>query len=347
VKLDTLLLAEPTAAASRAEELADLGVDGIFSFEGVGDVFSPLVLAAAATDLDVYTNVAIAFPRSPMTTAYQAWDLQKLAEGRFLLGLGTQVRANIEKRYSAAWSKPVDRMREFVQALKAIFACWQDGERLDFRGDFYTHTLMQPTFNPGPVPTGPPPVLLGALGPRMTRMAAEVADGVLLHPFTTESFVRGHSAPRLDDGLAAARRSREDFTVVCEAIVCAGRDQAEMAAAEAGVKGLLAFYGSTPAYRPPLEEHGWGDLQPELNRLTKSGGWDEMSALIDDEVLRTFAVHGEPRDVGAALARRFEGIADRVGFYLPYAADPAIIGEIADAFHAALPSPTRPPPSQR
>lgn len=332
-----MLLAEPTTAAERAAELADLGVDGIFSFEGVGDVFTPLVLAAAATDLDVYTNVAIAFPRSPMTTAYTAWDLQKLADGRFFLGLGTQVRANIEKRYSAPWSKPVDRMREFVLALRAIFACWNNDERLDFRGEYYTHTLMQPTFNPGPVDGGPPPILLGVLGPRMTAMAAEVADGVLLHPFTSEQFVRGHSVPRIGDGLSAAGRTRDDFTVVCEAIVCAGRDERELAEAEAGTRGLLSFYGSTPAYRPPLDLHGWGDLQPELNRLSKQGGWDEMSGLIDDQMLTTLAVHGHPRDVGRQLAERFSGVADRVGFYLPYAADPALVGEIADAFRAATP----------
>lgn len=335
MKLDTLLLGEPTAAAERARQLEELGLDGVFGFEGPGDVFTPLVLAADATELDVYTNVAIAFPRSPMTTAYQAWDLQKVAGGRFALGLGTQVRANIEKRYSATWSHPVERMREFVLATKAIFACWQHGERLDFRGEYYTHTLMQPNFNPGPVTGGPPPVLVGALGPRMTRMATEVADGVLLHPFTSERFVREQSLPRIEDGLTAAGRARDDVTVVGEAIVCAGRDERELAEAEAGARSLLGFYGSTPSYRPALELHGWGDLQPELNRLSKQGGWTQMGELVDDEVLRTFAVHGEPAAVGRELARRFAGVADRVGFYLPYRADPAVIAEIADAFHAA------------
>lgn len=337
MKLDTLLLAEPAQAAERAAELAALGVDGLFGFEGVGDVFTPLVLAAAATDLDVYSNVAIAFPRSPMTTAYTAWDLQKLAEGRFALGLGTQVKANVENRYSAPWTDPVGRMREFVLALRAIFACWQDGERLDFRGDYYTHTLMQPTFNPGPVIGGPPPILLGALGPKMTAMATEVADGVLLHPFTTEQFVRRHSAPRIEAGLSAAGRTRDDFTVVCEAIVCAGRDERELAEAEAGTRGLLSFYGSTPSYRPPMELHGWGGLQPELNRLSKTGGWDEMSRLVDDEMLATFAVHGHPSDVGRQLAERFYGVADRVAFYLPYAAVSTLVGEVVDAFRAASP----------
>lgn len=311
MKLDTLLLAEPAEASERASALADLGVDGLFTFEGVGDVFTPLVLAAAATDLDLYSNVAIAFPRSPMTTAYTAWDLQKLAGGRFALGLGTQVRANIEKRYSAPWTDPVGRMREFVLALRAIFACWEHGERLDFRGDYYTHTLMQPTFNPGPVTGGPPPILLGALGPRMTAMAAEVADGVLLHPFTTEDFVRGHSAPRIDDGLRAAGRERHDFTVVCEAIVCAGRDERELAEAEAGTRALLAFYGSTPAYRPVLESIGVGDLQGELNRMSKQGRWEEMGTLINDDILEAFAVIGEPGSIAGQIKARYGDIIDR------------------------------------
>ncbi|MDZ7733335.1 MAG: TIGR03617 family F420-dependent LLM class oxidoreductase [Acidimicrobiia bacterium] len=299
MKLDTLLLSRPADAATQARFLADTGIDGLFSVEGVNDPFTGLTVAATAVDVDLYTNIAVAFPRSPMTTAYQSWDLQGLTGGRFSLGLGTQVRANVERRYGATWSNPVERMREFVTATKAIFDCWQHGTRLDFRGEHYTHTLMQPTFNPGAVEGGPPPVLVGALGPRMTRMATEVADGILLHPFTTERYLRDEQWPRVDEGLHDTGRSKNAFTVVCEAIVCTGRDEDELAEAEAGVRGLLAFYGSTPAYRAPLELHGYGDLQPELNRLAKEGRWDEMTGLIDDDLLRTFAVHGSPAEVGA------------------------------------------------
>src|SRR3954454_5646658 len=237
MQIDTVLLADPSNAAERARELAGLGFDGVFTFEGIGDVFLPLAMAAAATDLTIYSNVAIAFPRSPMHVAYTAWDLQKLSRGRFLLGLGTQVKANIERRFSAQWEHPVERMTEFVAATKAIFAAWQDGERLDFRGEFYTFTLMQPTFNPGPTPFGPPPILVGALGPRLTRAVAASADGLLLHPFMTERFLHDHTLPNVERGLAESGRSRDDFSIVMTSIVCTGRDEAEMATAVAGTRG--------------------------------------------------------------------------------------------------------------
>jgi len=332
MQIDTLLPTEITQVADRARELADLGFDGAFSFEGVGDVFLPLALAAQAADLTLYSNIAVAFPRSAMHLAYAAWDLQKLSGGRFLLGLGTQVKANIERRFSATWSHPVDRMADMIGALKAIFACWQDGERLDYHGRFSSFTLMQPTFNPGPLPWGAPPVLVGALGPRMTRMVASTADGVLLHPFMSASFFQERSVVAIDEGLVAAGRSAADLSVVATAIVCTGRDEAEMAVAEAGTRALLGFYGSTPAYRPVLDQHGWGDLQAELNGLVRQGRWAEMAERIDDEVLDTLAVRAEPAAVAAEVERRFGTRADRVGFYLPYAIDPACIAEVRAGF---------------
>jgi probable F420-dependent oxidoreductase len=332
MQIDTVLLSEPANAAEQSRHLAELGFDGIFTFEGIGDVFLPLALAAAATDLTIYSNVAIAFPRSPMHVAYTAWDLQKLSGGHFMLGLGTQVKANIERRFSAQWEHPVERMTEFVAATKAIFRAWQDGERLDFRGDFYTFTLMQPTFNPGPNPFGPPPILVGALGPRLTRAVAASADGLLLHPFMSEQFMREQTLTNVDLGLAAADRQRADFSIVATTIVCTGRDEAEMATARAGTRALLAFYGSTPAYRPVLDAHGWGDLQPELNTLSKQGRWEEMGALVDDEILATLAVCGEPGAIGPEIMRRFGDVADRVGFYLPYLFDPAAIAEVRSGF---------------
>ena len=332
MQIDTVLMADPAGAADQARFLADLGFDGVFTFEGIGDLFVPLTLAAAATDLTVYSNIAVAFPRSPMHLAYTAWDLQKLSGGRFMLGLGTQVRANIERRFSAPWSKPVERMSEFVAATKAIFAAWQDGERLDFRGEFYTFTLMQPMFNPGPNPFGPPPILVGALGPRLTRAVATHADGLLLHPFMTERFIHDQTLPNIARGLEAGGRRSEDFSVVATAIVCTGRDEAEQAVADAGTRGLLGFYGSTPAYRPVLEAHGWGELQDELNSLSKQGRWSEMSGLIDDEMLATLAVRDEPAAVGARITERFGSFADRVGFYLPYAIDPGCLIEVRAGF---------------
>jgi len=266
-----------------------------------------------------------------MQLAYLANDLQLLSDGRFMLGLGSQIKPQIEKRFGVPFDPPVARMRELVQAIRAIFAAWATGERLRFEGDFYRHTLMTPMFNPGPNPNGPPPVLLGALGPLMTRMTAEVADGLLVMPFSTERFFTEHTLPNVVAGLATAQRTRTDFTIISQAIVCVGRDDAEYATAVGGAKMLLSFYGSTPSYRPVLDAHGWGDLHVELNALSKQGRWLDMIGLIDDDILRTIAVCGTPAEVGAQLVRRFDGVADRVAFYMPYAAPPDLVAATVDA----------------
>ncbi len=333
-KIDTQLRSFAGAAAEAAE-LAEVGVDGVFSFEGPHDGFVPLTLAAPAATVDLYTNVAIALPRNPMQLAYLANDLQLLSGGRFKLGLGSQIKPQIEKRFGAAFDPPVARMREFVLALRAIFDAWSTGDRLRFEGDFYRHTLMTPMFNPGPNPGGAPPIWLGALGPRMTRMAAEVADGLLVMPFSTEKFFAENTLPNLLAGLSCAGRDRADFTVISQAIICVGRDEAEYNASVGGVKGLLSFYGSTPSYRPVLEAHGWGDLHVELNALSKQGRWVDMIGLIDDEILNTIAVCGTPAAVAAQLTRRFDGVADRVAFYLPFAAAGGLVSELVAAVQAA------------
>jgi probable F420-dependent oxidoreductase len=317
VPVDVSLLAPLPETATRARELAATGVDGLFTFEGPHDVFFPLVLAAGAADVDLMTNVAIAFPRSPLHLAHAAFDLHQLSGGRFRLGLGSQIRPQIEKRYGSTWSRPVARMREAVEAVKAIFACWQDGERLDFRGEFSTHTLMPPTFVPERLPFGAPPVLVGALGPRMTEMAAEVADGLLVMPFNSGRHLHERTVPAIERGLAAAGRRPGDLEVVCEVIVATGRTEEELAAAAAGVRFLLSFYGSTPSYRPVLDVEGWGELQTELNAMTKQGRWAEMPALIDDDMLRTLAVVGTPEECAAQIVARFGAVADRLCCYFP------------------------------
>ena len=309
-------------------------MDGTFTFEGPHDVFTPLVLAASATSsLELTTNVAIAFPRNPVQLAHQAYDLQLLSQGRFTLGLGSQIRAQIEKRYGASFDRPIARMRELVAALRAIFASWEIGEPLDFRGEFTTHTLMPPTFNPGPNPFGPPPIALGGLGPQMVRLAAEVADGLLIMPFNSPRHFRQRTLPAIAEGLARAGRDRTALTVTGEVIVCCGRDEEELETARAAGRWLVAFYASTPAYRPVLEVEGWEQLQPALNRLSKSGRWEEMPAMIDDAILQTVAAVGSPKQVAADVGSRFGNGVDRVAFYTPYTLSPGTLGELVDELH--------------
>lgn len=317
----------PTDAVDRARALREAGASGVFTFEGPHDVFAPLTLASTVGGLDLMTNVAIAFPRNPMQLAHQAYDHQVLSGGRFTLGLGTQIRTQIEKRYGAAFDRPVARMSELVGALRAIFAAWETGERLDFRGEFYRHTLMTPTFNPGPNPFGPPPIYVGALGPRLTRAVAECADGLLVMPFSSTRFLHEVTMPGVREGLALrdeqAGRSGADFAVVPEVIISAGENHE-------ATRRLLAFYGSTPAYRPVLDAHGWGDLQPELNALSKQGRWAEMGGLITDEVLGTIAACGTPAEIAAHVRSRADGIADTVCLYQPMPIPVETLAEIVD-----------------
>ncbi|AQA20445.1 putative F420-dependent oxidoreductase family protein [Rhodococcus sp. MTM3W5.2] len=284
----------PEDAAARARELVALGADGLFTFEGAHDVFVPLVAASGVVEADLMTNVAIALPRSPMHLAHTANDLQTLSRGRFRLGLGSQIRPHIERRYGTEWSKPAAHMREMVLAIKAIFAAWEGGGPLKFQGEFTTHTLMPPTFNPGPNPYGPPEICLGALGPLMTRAAAEVADGLLVMPFNSARHFRERTLPAIEAGLALGGRSRSDLAIYPQVIVGTGRTPEELDAAARGVRRLLAFYGSTPAYRPVLEVEGWADVQPELNVLSKRGEVAAMTELIDADMMTTLAVHGTP-----------------------------------------------------
>jgi probable F420-dependent oxidoreductase len=338
--VDAHLIAPLGEEADAARRLAEIGFDGAFTFEGPHDPFLPLAAAAASgADLDLMTNVAIAFPRSPMVLAHTAWDLQALSGGRFRLGLGSQINTHIQRRYGVAWDKPVAKMREWVEAIRAIFTAWETGERLDYRGTYTTHTLMTPMFNPGPNPHGPPPVLLGALGPRMTQMAAEVADGLLFHPFNSVRHMQERTLPAVDAGLAAAGRPvrgspDDDFEIIAEVIVCCGRDEEELAAAEAATRSRLAFYGSTPSYRPVLEVEGWGDLQPELNVLSKQGRWAEMSGLIDDTMLSTLAVRGTPNDCAQQALDRFGSVASRLSVNQSHAVAPKTTAELLEALRS-------------
>ena len=327
--------APPDRAGDRAHELAAAGIDGLFTFEGQHDVFLPLAAAAATTNVELMTNVAIALPRSPLHLAHTAYDLQLLSAGRFRLGLGSQIRPHIESRYGSTWSRPAARMRETVLAVRAILDAWQHKQRLEFRGEFTKHTLMTPAFNPGPNRYGIPPIYLGALGPLMTRAAAEVADGLLVMPFHSVRHFRERTLPAIDDGLRRSGRARADFDIFPQVIAAIGRTDSQLAAATAGVRALLGFYGSTPAYLPVLEVEGRAELQPQLNVLSKRMEVGEMVKLIDDGLLTTLAVRGTPEECAAEILSRFGDVAQRVCVYFPgYEVPDADIRALAAALHA-------------
>jgi probable F420-dependent oxidoreductase len=315
-------------AAARA--LEERGYDGAYTFEGPHDPFLPLVAAAPATQrLELMTSVAIAFARNPMTLAAQGYDLQLLAEGRFHLGLGSQVKAHVERRFSMPWSAPAARMRELVLAVRAIWACWQDGTALRFEGEHYTHTLMTPFFDPGPNPFGPPPIWLGGVGPRMTEVAGEVADGFFIHPFCTQRSLLEVTLPALERGLARRGDGRDRVQVALPVMVATGETEAGFEAALQAVRTQIAFYASTPAYRVVLDVHGWGDLQPELQARTRAGDWAGLAALVTDDVLDAVAIVAAPDDVADAIVGRFGNVLDRVALNAPYAVDPDLWADIA------------------
>jgi probable F420-dependent oxidoreductase len=299
----------------RVPELArageEAGYDGLMSAEMASDPFFPLLLAAEHTErVELMTGIAVAFARNPMTLANLAHDLNAYSKGRFVLGLGSQIKPHITRRFSMPWSRPAARMRELVLAMRAIWGCWYDGAPLDFRGEFYTHTLMTPMFTPTNTEHGPPRVAVAAVGPKMTEAAGEVADAVIAHAFTTPKYMREVTLPALERGLARSGRSRGDFEVICPAFVVSGETDEAFAASRRAVRQQVAFYGSTPAYRPVLELHGWDELGPELTQLSKRGKWVEMGERITDEVLEAFAVVASPEDVGRKLLERFDGLVD-------------------------------------
>lgn len=315
--------------ASRASTIEADGYDGVWAAEIGHDPLVILAGAATATStIELGTGIIVAFGRSPLITATMANDVQLLSHGRLLLGLGSQIKPHIEKRYSMPWSHPAPRMREYILAMRAIWSCWNEGTPLRFRGQFYRHTLMTPFFNPGPNPYGPPKVFLAAVGEKMTEVAGEVADGLLVHPFTTERYLREVTLPALDRGLAKAGRSRASFQISLSGLVATGRSDEELSASMDKVRSQLAFYGSTPAYRSVLELHGWGALQSDLNALSRSGDWARMGERIDDEMLDALSIVAKVSDVPSSVTTRFGDVIDRFGIYAPYALDEAWRSEI-------------------
>jgi probable F420-dependent oxidoreductase len=332
-----LALGDPARAGDEARRLESLGFDGVFTFDGPHDPFLPLALAARATQrIELSTAIAVAFARSPMLLAQTAYDLHGLCGGRFRLGLGSQVRAHIERRFSQPWSRPAARMREFVRAIRAIWACWNDGAPLAFDGEFYTHTLMPPLLRPAPSRFGTPPIWLAGVGPRMTEVAGEVADGFLVHPFHTPEFLRETTQPALARGLARSGRNRNDLTVTAQVLVVSGSDAAEWDCARAAVRAQVGFYGSTPAYAGVLASCGREDLHDLLRACVRRGDWAGLGAGVDDELLETVAVCAPPDELPAKIRERVRGVAERVSLIAPWQPDPSAWCDLVAALHADL-----------
>jgi probable F420-dependent oxidoreductase len=272
-----------------------------------------LALAAEhSSRVTLGTAIVVAFARNPMSLAYAANEVHAFSDGRVVVGLGSQVRAHIERRFSAHWSRPAARMREYVLALRAIWQAWNEGSRLEFRGEFYTHDLTTPLFTPAPNPNGAPRVFLAAVGPGMTEVAGEVADGVITHGFCTPLYLREVALPALERGLSKSGRTRADVEVTCPGFVAVATTESGLARARAAMRRHVAFYASTPAYRPVLELHGWGDLQPQLSERARAGAWGEMAALVDDAVLDEIAIVATPATLVDEVAARYGGLVDRM-----------------------------------
>ena len=329
-------LSAPVDVRAAAAEAEAAGYSAVWTSEVKHDPFTALAVAAVTTErVELGTAIALAFARNPMSLAVQANDVHDLSKGRLLLGLGSQIKPHIERRFNMTWSHPAPRMREYVEALKAIWYCWESGEKLNFRGDFYQHTLMTPFFDPGPNPYGRPRVLLAGVGDGMTSVAGEVADGFLCHGFTTERYLREVTLPALEEGRAKSGATLVGYEIAGVPFVATGANDEELATACAGVRGQIAFYGSTPAYRAVLKLHGWGGLADELHRLSIEGRWAEMGPLVTDDVLAAFAVIGKPAEVGAELIRRYGDLMTRMTFYTPYEIEPRVLAQIAMDVRAA------------
>jgi probable F420-dependent oxidoreductase len=337
VKLDAALgtegnyLKEIDKTARAAE---DLGFAGLWSNETKHDGFLPLAIAANGTrEIQLGTSVAIAFSRSPMETAQTAWDLQDLSEGRFLLGLGTQVKAHITRRFSMPWDRPAARLREYILALREIWNSFQTEGPLDFEGEFYRHTLMTPFFNPGPIERPEIPVYIAGVNTRLAKLAGELCDGFHVHPFHSPEYVRRIVKPAIAEGADEAGRDSEQVALATSAFVIAADNEGEATDQRESVRAQISFYASTPTYRTVLETHGWEEVGEKLGTMAREKKWREMPALVTDEMLAAFAVEAAPNELGSALKERYEGLIDRVSLYLPF-----VPGERDEFWRTALES---------
>ena len=335
MKLDAGIFLPPAEIPAMAASLAGMGYDGIYTLEGKNDPFvSATVAASSGENLTVMTAIAVAFARNPMNLAYLGHDLQQLSRGQFILGLGTQVKSHIEHRFSMPWGKPVARMRDMVLAIRAIWTAWQSGERLNYQGEYYHHTLMVPTFSPEIGQYGTPKIYLAGVGPKMTQMVGEVADGYFVHPFSSAESLEQLSFPALQAGRSSTGKTLQDFDISAQIMTATGLDEAQLQQAIASAKNQIAFYGSTPAYLPVLEVHGWGAMHGQWKQMVKENRWADMAASVSDEMLETFAVVGSPQQVAEQIIARSAGRLQRVSPVV-YQSDPEILSALSQALRAA------------
>ena len=312
MKIDGHLAPDWHSIPDHVKKMEAQGFDRVGTAEMNHDPFMPLLLAAEHSEtIEVGTGIAVAFARSPMILANIGHDLNSYSKGRFVMGLGSQIRPHITKRFSMPWGAPAPQMKELVQAMRAIWANWYEGEPLRFEGKYYNHTLMTPAFTPEDKEYGAPKVTLAAVGPIMTEVAGEVADGLIIHPFSNEKYIREVTLPAIDRGLAKSGRSRENFEIAYTPFIVSGKDEETFEKAKLEAKNRIAFYGSTPAYKNVLAVHGWGDMQFELNKLSKEGKWAEMGEMITDEILNVMGVMGEPSGIVAEIQSRYGDFTDR------------------------------------
>ncbi len=302
---------------ARAAE--DFGFAGLWTSETKHDAFLPLAIAANEThQIELGTSVAIAFSRSPMETAQTAWDLQDLSDGRFVLGLGTQVKAHITRRFSMPWDRPAARLREYILAVRAIWESFQTEGSLQFEGEFYRHTLMTPFFNPGPIEHPEIAVYIAGVNTRLARLAGEICDGFHVHPFHSPEYVRQTVKPAIVEGARQANRDPDQVELATSAFVISAAKVEEAAEQRESVRAQISFYASTPTYRTVLEAHGWQDIGEKLGIMAREKKWREMPALVTDAMLAAFAIEAAPDEVGPALKERYKGLIDRVALYIPF-----------------------------
>ncbi len=320
MKLDAeLAVGSPAEAAELARKAEAYGFDCLWVNETKHDPFVQLALAAASTDkISLGTSIALAFTRSPTTLAYTAWDLQSVSDGRFILGLGSQVKGHIERRFGMKWETPAPKMKEVVLALRAVWESWQHATKLDFRGRFFHLDLMTPFFSPGPIANPAIPVYVSGVNEGMCTVAGMVADGLHIHPLHTVRYLRDVVRPALTKGLGKAERSRKDFAVAASVFAALGDTERERKEAKEKLRGQIAFYASTRSYRKVMEAHGWGDVCDKLHALSVKEEWQKMGGEIDNDIMREFVVEGTWKDVGGIVQRRYGNLVDRVRMYLPF-----------------------------